>query len=544
MLNVSNISKIQGGEVLFSKGTFQIHPGEKVGLVGPNGAGKTTLFRMIIGEEKVDEGQISFPERLKISYFSQNVGEMRGRTALEEVVEGDSSISRMKVMLREYEEALSRVDLGEEEMNNILGKMGDLQTEFEKVGGYDLENRAEEILTGLGIFPEDHHKTVEDFSGGWKMRIALAKVLVISPNLIIMDEPTNYLDMETILWLEDWLKNFKGSVFMTTHDRDFMNHVCKKTIEIAHGKITTYSGNYNFYVKEREVRLTQLRAEYARQREMLSKEEEFIEKFKARASHAAQVQSRIKKLEKIDRVKLPPEEDVMKFEFPTPSRGSDDVAVMENLAKGWMNSEGKSNEVFENFTATIHRLEKVAVVGVNGAGKSTLLKVICGETEATKGLVKLGPSTKLGYFSQYSLDVLDKESSLFDEVRKGLPEVSDGYVRNLLAAFLFKGDDVLKKVKYLSGGEKSRLVLAKIFSEKNNFLVLDEPTNHLDITSREILMEALKKFEGTVLFVSHDRHFLHDLTMKVLEIDKGGVYIHPGGYSSYLEKKEDLKSQN
>ncbi|MEE2743392.1 MAG: ABC-F family ATP-binding cassette domain-containing protein, partial [Bdellovibrionota bacterium] len=536
MLNVSNISKIQGGATLFSKGTFQINPGEKVGLVGPNGVGKTTLFRMIIGEDKIDEGQVSFPERLRMSYFSQNVGEMRGKTALQEVVEGDASIAEMKKKLGEYEVALCNPDLGEDEMNNILVKMGDLQTNFEKVGGYDLENRAEEILTGLGIFPVDHHKKVEDFSGGWKMRIALAKVLVISPDLIIMDEPTNYLDMETILWIEEWLKNYKGSIFMTTHDRDFMNNVCKKIIEINHGKITTYSGNYDFYTKEREVRLTQLKAEYARQREMLSKEEEFIEKFKARASHAAQVQSRVKKIEKIERVELPPEEDVMRFEFPTPPRGSDDVAIMKNLSKEWKDSEGKSNRVFENFTATVHRLEKIAVVGVNGAGKSTLLKVICGDTEATDGVMKLGPSTKLGYFGQYSLEVLDPENSLFDEIRKGLPEVSDGFIRNLLASFLFRGDDVLKKIKYLSGGEKSRLVLAKIFSQNNNFLVLDEPTNHLDITSREILLDALERFEGTVLFVSHDRHFLNHLTKKVLEVDKGGVFLYPGNYQAYLEK--------
>ena len=540
MLNVSNLSKIQGGEILFSKGTFQINPGEKVGLVGPNGVGKTTLFRLIIGEERPNEGQVSYSDKLRLSYFSQNVGEMKGKTALQEVIEGDAKIAEMKVKLKEYEDVLGDPNLDEDKMNDILIKMGDLQTNFERVGGYDLENRAEEILTGLGIFPDRHHQKVEDFSGGWKMRIALAKTLVINPDLIIMDEPTNYLDIETILWLEEWLRNFKGSLFMTTHDRDFMNHVCKKTIEISHGKITTYSGNYEFYMKEREVRRTQLKAEYERQREMLSKEEEFIEKFKARASHAAQVQSRVKKLEKIERVELPPEEDVMKFEFPKPPRGSDDVAVMESLGKECANSQGKKNKVFENFTITIRRLEKIAVVGVNGAGKSTLLKVICGETEASSGLVKLGPSTKVGYFGQYSLEVLDAESSVFDEVRKELPEVSDGFIRNLLAAFLFKGDDVLKKVKYLSGGEKSRLVLAKIFSVQNNFLVLDEPTNHLDITSREILMDALERFEGTVLFVSHDRHFLNHLTQKVLEVDKGGVVLYPGDYQAYLEKKKNL----
>jgi ATP-binding cassette subfamily F protein 3 len=537
MLSISNISKIHSGEVLFSKGTIQVNPGDKVGLVGPNGAGKTTIFRMIIGEERPDEGQISRSEKFRISYFSQNVGEMKGKTALQEVVEADENIRKLKERLSEYEEKLCLPDLADNEMNSILEKMGEAQTEFEKLGGYDLESRAEEILTGLGISPNDHHKKTEDFSGGWKMRIALAKVMVTNPDLILMDEPTNYLDMETILWLEAWLKNFKGAILMTTHDRDFMNNICKKIVEISNKVIKTFTGNYDFYLREREVQREQLKAEFSRQAEMLSKEEEFIARFKARASHAAQVQSRVKKLDKITRVELPPEEEKMVFDFPKPPRGSDDVVVIENLGKHWINSEGQVNKVFENLTVTVGRGQKIAVVGVNGAGKSTLLKVIVGQTEPTLGSLKLGPSISAGYFSQYSLEVLDPDYTVFDEVRKALPQATDGYIKNLLAAFLFRGDDVKKKIKFLSGGEKSRLVLAVIFSSNNNLLVLDEPTNHLDITSREILMDALKRYEGTVLFVSHDRHFLHELTQEVLEVDKGGVNIYPGNYKYYLEKK-------
>jgi ATP-binding cassette, subfamily F, member 3 len=537
MLSISNISKIHGGEVLFSKGTIQVNPGDKVGLVGPNGAGKTTIFRMIIGEERPDEGQISRSEKFRISYFSQNVGEMKGNSALQEVVEADENIKKLKAKLSEYEEKLCLPDLSDNEMNSILEKMGEAQTEFEKLGGYDLESRAEEILTGLGISPKDHYKKTEDFSGGWKMRIALAKVMVTNPDLILMDEPTNYLDMETILWLEAWLKNFKGAILMTTHDRDFMNNICKKIVEISNKVIKTFTGNYDFYLREREVQRDQLKAEFSRQQEMLSKEEEFIARFKARASHAAQVQSRVKKLDKITRVELPPEEEKMVFDFPKPPRGSDDVVVMENLGKHWTNSEGEVNKVFENLTVTVARGQKIAVVGVNGAGKSTLLKVIVGQTEPTLGSLKLGPSISAGYFSQYSLEVLDPDYTVFDEVRKALPQATDGYIKNLLAAFLFRGDDVKKRIKFLSGGEKSRLVLAVIFSSNNNLLVLDEPTNHLDITSREILMDALKRYEGTVLFVSHDRHFLHELTQEVLEVDKGGVNIYPGNYKYYLEKK-------
>ncbi|MDD0851816.1 ABC-F family ATP-binding cassette domain-containing protein [Halobacteriovorax sp. GB3] len=537
MLSISNVSKILGGESLYSSVSFQINPGEKVGLVGPNGAGKTTLFRMIIGEDQPTEGQISFPDKLRWAYFSQKVGEMAGKTALQEVMEGDAKVKELQVQLDEFQEMMNDYEkYSDDEMNDILMRMGDVQSEFEKRGGYDLENRAEEILTGLGILPVDHQKKVEDFSGGWKMRIALAKVLVMQPDLILMDEPTNYLDMETILWLEEWLKVYPGAIFMTTHDRDFMNNVCKKTIEIAHGRATVYSGNYDYYLQERELRLTQLKAEAQRQKDMLAKEEEFIAKFKARASHAAQVQSRVKKLEKIDRIEVPPEEETISFQFPVPPRGGDDVIVLKDLSKSWENSKGEHVNVFENLTTLVKRQEKVAIVGVNGAGKSTLLKCISGQTEPTSGEVKVGPSIKLGYFSQYSLEVLDPESSVFDEVRAVLSQASDGYIRNLLAAFLFKGDDVKKKVKYLSGGEKSRLVMAVLLSQNNNLLILDEPTNHLDIKSREVLLDALKRYEGTVLFVSHDRHFLHELAEKVYEVDKGGVTIFPGDYKYYLSK--------
>jgi len=541
MLNISNVSKILGGDTLYKNASFQINPGEKVGFVGPNGSGKTSMFRMIIKEDKPDEGQISFPERMTMAYFSQNVGEMAGQTALKEVIAGNPQIEQLQKKLTAFEKQLENcADFSDDEMNKILSDMGDVQTDFEKLGGYDIETRAEEILTGLGIMPEDHHKMVEDFSGGWKMRIALAKVLVIKPDIIIMDEPTNYLDMETILWLEEWLKNYEGAVFMTTHDRDFMNNVCKKIVEINFGKITVYSGNYDYYMQEKEIRLDQVKAEHSRQQDMLAKEEAFIAKFKARASHAAQVQSRIKKIDKIDRVELPPEEETINFEFSTPPRGGDDVIVFDDLGKYWEDTTGKKNVIFKGLNGRIKRLEKIAVVGVNGAGKSTLLKVICSQTNPTSGNVIIGPSIKLGYFSQYSLDVLKPEETVFEQLRGELNDASDGYLRNLLAAFLFRGDDVHKKIKHLSGGEKSRLVMARLLSQHNNLLVLDEPTNHLDIQSREVLLAALKKFEGTILFVSHDRHFLSELSEKVYEVDKGKITIYPGNYDYYRSKTTSL----
>ena len=541
MLNLSNISKSYGGVYLYQNVTFQINPGEKFGFVGANGTGKTTLFRIIMNEDKPDSGQISFPSRYRISYFSQSVGEMHGRSALQEVVEGDKLTCSLKKQLKEYEEALEKYDeLSEDQVSVILDKMGYAQIEFEKLGGYDLEVRAEQILTGLGIGPKDHTKRTDEFSGGWKMRIALAKVLVTKPDLIVMDEPTNYLDMETILWLEEWLKNFKGSIFMTTHDRDFMNNVCNRIAEISNKKLTIFSGNYDFYEKERDVRLEKIKSEHSRQQSMLQKEEEFIARFKARASHAAQVQSRIKMIDKIERVEIPEDQAVIDFEFPIAPRGGDDVIVFKNLSKSWKKTNGENQLVFSGLNATIKRTEKIAVVGVNGAGKSTLLKIIAGQTEATSGEIKLGPSIKLGYFSQFSLDLLKPENTALDEVRSALPNASDGYLRNLLAALLFRGDDVFKKVKHLSGGEKSRLILATILSQHNNLLVLDEPTNHLDLKSREILLNALKRFEGTVILVSHDRHFLHALSQKVYEVSHNEIIIYPGNYDYYISKKKQI----
>ncbi|MDH4468752.1 MAG: ABC-F family ATP-binding cassette domain-containing protein [Bacteriovoracaceae bacterium] len=541
MLNISKLTKRAGGEFLYSDVSFQINPGEKVGLVGPNGAGKTTLFRAIIGEDKSYEGQISLAAHFRLAYFSQQVGEMKGRSALEEVALGDEKISALKQKLHEYEKKLEKMDdMSPDEMEKVLNQMGDAQSQYEEMGGYDIEVRAQEVLTGLGIMPVDHAKPVEDFSGGWKMRIALAKVLVVTPDIIVMDEPTNYLDMESILWLEEWLKNFKGSLFMTTHDRDFMNTICKKIVHLSQGTATVYNGNYDYFLQEKQIRQTQLEAQFDRQQDMLAKEEEFIAKFKARASHAAQVQSRVKKLEKIERVEMTPEEQRIDFEFPEPPRGSDDVVIIQNLGKVWpARKEGQvPHKVFQGLTATIKRQEKIAVVGVNGAGKSTLMKIICGQTDATDGLVKLGASTKLGYFSQYSLDVLNPEATVYDEVRGGLRDASDGHIRNLLAAFLFRGDEIQKKVKFLSGGEKSRLILAVLLSQNNNLLILDEPTNHLDIASREILLEALQKYQGTIMIVSHDRHFLLGLAKKVYEVDHGEIRIIPYTYHEYLEKKK------
>ncbi|WP_415062132.1 ABC-F family ATP-binding cassette domain-containing protein [Bdellovibrio sp.] len=537
MIHLSNISKQHGNKILYRNGSFQINAGEKIGLVGPNGAGKTTIFRVITGEEGIDGGTISKSDRTVIGYFSQNIEEMKGRSALEEVKSAVGNITEMQSRMQECEAKLADPDLDADDMTKILEEYGELQAEFERLGGYDLESRAAEILTGLGIGPDDYHRPTESFSGGWKMRIALAKILALNPEVLLMDEPTNHLDVESIIWLEEWLVNFKGAILMTSHDRDFLNRLVSKIVEIANKTITVYGGNYDFYERERDIRKEQLIAAAKRQEDMLAKEEEFIARFAARASHAAQVQSRVKKLEKIDRIEVPPEEDEIKFEWPVPPRGGDEVVKFESLSKVWSRDDGQAKLVFSGANALVKRMDRIAVVGVNGAGKSTLLKIIAGHADPSDGKVTLGASINLGYFSQNSLDVLDPKATILDEVHSRIPNAGMGFVRSLLGAFKFSGEEAEKKISILSGGEKSRVVLATILAQPVNLLILDEPTNHLDIKSREVLLEAIKNFPGTVMIVSHDRHFLREVTTRVFEVDKNQLRIYEGDYEYYQHKK-------
>lgn len=543
MIGLSDISKHYGSKILYSHANLQINPGEKIGLVGPNGAGKTTIFRIITGEEGVDDGYVTIPNKLRISYFSQNIEDMRGQSALQEVMSSDPDVKNLSVQLKKFEEQLedsANNPLSDDALQKLLERYGEAQSEFERSGGYTLESRAQEILTGLGIGPDDYHRPTESFSGGWKMRIALAKVLVVNPELLLMDEPTNHLDLESIIWLESWLMSFSGALLMTSHDREFMNRIVTKIVEVANKAITTYTGNYDFYEREREIRKEQLIAAQKRQQDMLAKEEEFIARFAARASHAAQVQSRVKKIEKIDRIEIPPDEATMSFEWPTPARGGDEVVKFSDLKKIWKPEIGNEKLVFSGASALVRRLDRVAVVGVNGAGKSTLLKIISGQTEPTSGVMQVGPSIALGYFSQNSLDVLNPKKTVVEEVHDRIPNSSLSYVRNLLGALRFSGDEVDKRISILSGGEKSRVVLATILAQPINLLILDEPTNHLDIKSREVLLEAVKRFPGTVIIVSHDRYFLREITTRVFEIDKNHLHVYDGTFNYYLDKKSSL----
>ena len=536
MIHLTNITKQHGNRVLFKSAAFQILPGSRTGLVGPNGAGKSTIFRLITGEEALDSGEISCAKRTVIGYFSQDTGEMAGRSALAEVVAASEATVALGEQITTMEQQMCE-PMSDDEMAQLLERYGNVQQEFEHRGGYDLESRAKAVLTGLGIGPEDYDRPVESFSGGWKMRISLARILTLNPDVLLLDEPTNHLDVESIIWLENWLsEEYKGALVMTSHDRDFMNRLVSRIVEVGNGTITSYGGNYEFYLREREIRRDQLIASHRRQQEMLAKEEGFIARFAARASHAAQVQSRVKKLEKIERIELPPVQKMVRFEFAEPPRSGDDVVAINALGKTWISDDGHEKPVFSGITGMVRRGNKIAVVGVNGAGKSTFLKTLAGQTEPTAGAVTIGANVFPGYFSQHSMELLAPKKTVFETVQDALPQQTIGVLRNLCAAFLFQGDDVDKRVDKLSGGEKSRLVLATILGRPLNLLILDEPTNHLDIQSRDVLLDALQGFTGTVLLVSHDRHFLRSLVNRVFEIDHGAMSAYEGDYEYYLGK--------
>ncbi len=535
MISFSDINKQYGKQLIFVDASFQLNPGEKVGLVGPNGAGKTTLFRMIVGEEEADEGQVTVPKRLHIGYFRQDVEEMKGRSVLDESIAGSGRAGDLHHELEELQRAMEDPERADE-LDRVLERFGTVQEEYEHLDGYALEAQAREVLHGLGFQDDQIDGDVGALSGGWKMRVALARVLLGRPDVLLMDEPTNHLDIESIIWLEQFLKSFQGALLMTSHDREFMNRIVSKIAEIDSGEIITYSGDYDFYERERAIRETNQQAAFARQQAMLAKEQRFIDRFRTHAAKAAQVQSRIKALDKIEKVELPKKRTVVKFEFRVPARSGDQVAVIEDLHKRF-----GPRVIYDGFNLTVRRGERWAVMGKNGAGKSTLLKMIAGAMEPDAGSVQLGASLTMGYFAQQSLDVLDPELTVIEQLQKDFPQDGLGSLRTLAGAFQFSGDDVDKSIRALSGGEKSRLAMARMLYNPPNFLVLDEPTNHLDLATKEMLVEALKQFEGTMIFVSHDRTFLRGLSSRVLEL--GGEsgrdrnpHVYLGSYVEYVQK--------
>src|SRR5690349_8315246 len=531
MISFSNVSKQYGRQVLFVDASFQLNPGEKVGLVGPNGSGKTTLFRMIVGEEAPDEGDVSVPKRTTIGYFRQDVEEMAGRSVLDEAILGSGRVGDLHHELERLQHDMADPAKAAD-LDRILARFGEVQEEYEHLGGYRIEAQAREVLHGLGFDDDQIDGDVGRLSGGWKMRVAMARVLLGRPEVLLMDEPTNHLDIESIIWLEQFLKAMPGALLMTSHDREFMNRIVGRIAEIDGGEITSYSGNYDFYERERAIRETNREAAYARQQAMLAKEQRFIERFAAHAAKAAQVQSRVKALEKIEKIELPKKRRVVKFDFRSPQRSGDQVAVLSDVSKAY----GR-RVIYDDMDMTIRRGERWCVMGKNGAGKTTLLKMVAGALPPDHGAVKLGASLKLGYFAQQALDLLDPDLTIEEQLQKDFPHESIGALRNLAGAFQFSGDEIDKKIRALSGGEKTRLVMARMLLHPPNFLVLDEPTNHLDLATKEMLIDSLKTFEGTMLFVSHDREFLRGLSNRVLELGgESGVDVHAHAYrGSYVE---------
>ncbi len=535
MIAFSKISKQYGRQILFVDASFQLNPNEKVGLVGPNGSGKTTLFRMIAGEEEPDEGDVSLPKKLTVGYFRQDVEEMAGRSVLDEAIAGSGRLGELHHELEHLQQAMSDPDKAGE-MEKILTRFGDVQEEYDHLGGYAIEARTREILHGLGFDDERIDGDVGALSGGWKMRVAMARVLLGEPEVLLMDEPTNHLDIESIIWLEAFLKQRTGALLMTSHDREFMNRIVSRIAEIDGGEITSYSGNYDFYERERAIREANREAAYARQQSMLAKEQRFTERFAAHAAKAAQVQSRVKALDKIEKIELPKKRKIVEFDFRQPPRSGDMVATLEHVAKAY-----GTRVVHSDVSLTIQRGERWCVMGKNGAGKSTLLKMVAGVLEPDSGTVRLGASLNMGYFSQQALDVLDANLTIEEQLQKDFPHESIGALRSLAGAFQFSQDDTDKKIKTLSGGEKTRLVMARMLLHPPNFLVLDEPTNHLDLATKEMLIDSLKDFEGTMLFVSHDREFLRGLGSRVLELGgesgtEAAPHAYPGSYIEYVAR--------
>ena len=530
MIRLDNISKQNGHQILFIEASAALQRGEKIGLVGPNGSGKTTLFRMITGEELPDEGQVGVDRGVTIGYFSQDVGEMSGRSAAAEVMDGAGPVSEVAAELRELEVAMGDPDQADN-MDEIIERYGEAQGRFEELGGYALEGRAREVLAGLSFTEEMMDGDVGALSGGWKMRVALARILLMRPDCMLLDEPSNHLDLESLIWLEDFLRGYEGALLMTSHDRAFMNRIVTKVIEIDGGSLNSFSGDYEFYEAQRAQNEKQQQAQFERQQAMLAKEIKFIERFKARASHAAQVQSRVKKLDKIERVEPPKRRQSVTFEFPPAPRSGEDVVTVKDVHKAY-----GDRVIYEGLDFLVRRKERWCVMGVNGAGKSTLLKLVVGATEPDTGAVTMGGTVKMGYFAQHAMELLDGELTVFQQLEATFPQAGQGSLRALAGCFGFSGDDIEKRCRVLSGGEKARLVMAQLLYDPPNFLVLDEPTNHLDLATKEMLVEALSNYEGAMLFVSHDRHFLAALSNRVLELTPEGVHKYGGGYTEYVAR--------
>jgi ATP-binding cassette subfamily F protein 3 len=538
MLSLQNAGKRFGPRILFQDANWLITSQEKTALVGANGTGKSTLMKVLAGLETLDYGQMQLTRGMSIGYLPQEGLKLSGRSVFDECLSVFDELHEMESEIERLAGVLGTLPHESSEYAAAAERYSSLQGRFHALDGYALDAQVGSVLTGLGFEKTDWARRTEEFSGGWQMRIALAKLLLAKPNLLLLDEPTNHLDLETRNWLENYLRTYPFGYILISHDRYFLDVTVDRTVEIWNKRLQIYAGNYTRYLKQKEERKAQLIAAYKNQREQIEHLEAFINRFRAQATKAKQVQSRIKELEKIERIEIPEEEPVIHFTFPQPPPSGRTVVTVQNLAKNY-----EAKQVLQGVNFTIERGDRVALVGHNGAGKSTLIRLLTGVESPTSGTVKLGHNVIPEYFAQDQYKVLDPAARMLDDISRAAIKVPEVELRSLLGCFLFSGDDVFKPLGVLSGGERNRYAVARILVSPSNFLLLDEPTNHLDMRAKDVLLEAIESFSGTVIFVSHDRYFLDRLATKVLEVKDGGVVIYPGNFAEYVRDKEEQEAR-
>ena len=540
MIQLSSAGKHFGSKTLFQGLNWVVGPGERVGLVGGNGTGKSTLLKVLAGLEVLDEGSLSVAKGTTTGYLPQDGLSLSGRTVLEECLSVFGRLLDIEKEMEALTHKMAEIDADSDEYQKVADRYHRIETEFQRSDGYSLEAQVGAVLNGLGFSREDSARPIEDFSGGWQMRVGLAKLLLTKPNLLLLDEPTNHLDLEARNWLEQYLNDYPFAFVLVSHDRYFLDITVSKILEIWNRRTHFYGGNYDHYLEQKAERRAQLEASYQNQQEHIHHLETFINRFSYQATKARQVQSRIKELEKIERIELPGEEKHIHFSFPQPPLSGRMVAELQGVAKSY-----GEKRVFEGVSFVLSRGDRVALVGVNGAGKSTLIKLLSGLEPVTKGEFRMGHNVECDYFAQDQYKALDPDARLIDDLTSFAPTAvsNQTQLRTLLGSFLFSDDDVFKRIGVLSGGERNRYALARMLLRPANFLLLDEPTNHLDLQAKDVLLEALRKFTGTVVFVSHDRYFINKLATRIFEIESGRLQDYPGNYEDYLWQRERLAAE-
>jgi len=538
MLQLSSAGKRFGQKLLFEDANWLINPDERTGLVGGNGTGKSTLLKIIAGVESLDYGTISRNKGVTLGYLPQDGLALRGKTVFAECLSVFDHLHEMERESIALTHVLSEADPKSREYQTAAERYGDIADQLHLHDIYNLDSQVGAVLGGLGFSKEDWERKTEEFSGGWQMRIALAKLLLQKPSLLLLDEPTNHLDLESRNWLENYLHDYPNAFILISHDRYFLDVTVNKTVELWNKRMHTYHGNYEKYLTQKEERRTQLMSAYKNQRDRIEALEAFINRFRAQATKAKQVQSRIKELEKIERIEVPDEEATIHFSIPQPPASGRTVVEVSGLRKVYPNADGGEKLILDDLNFTIERGDRIALVGANGAGKSTLIRLLSHQEEPTAGVIKEGHNVLSDFFAQDQYKVLDHNAGMLDDISSSSPKVPVVDLRSLLGCFMFSGDDVFKKLGVLSGGERNRYAMAKMLVSPSNFLLLDEPTNHLDLRAKDVLLDAIRKFTGTVLFVSHDRYFIDGLATRVFEVEDRRLHIYPGNYEDYLWRKQ------